>query len=152
MKIQNYNSAVTLLIHLIVMNNPGGVARALKNLGYDSRNYVPASELEKALLQLHYADKEEFFQLMRNVSWNYGDMATNKPEIKQQLIELTGSDVSPNAKVEWWQLILQLVQGAPPTSSYTPTAQSGNNTNIMIGLALVIVAVAIGIFVIWKLK
>lgn len=110
MTLQEKNKAIPIIIHLIVLNNAGGVARALKEAGYESKNYVPESELEMALLQLYMADQVRFFEVMKSIPWNYGHIETNKPEIKDELIKLvvanTGYEVS---KDTWWQELIALL-------------------------------------------
>lgn len=111
---KEYNKAILLIIHLIVRNNGIGVAQAIKNYGYDSKNYIPAGDLETALLQLYIADQSKFFDVMKNISWNSGHQATNTKQISGQLkklISLYGISIDNS---NWWQtLILLLKQNQP---------------------------------------
>lgn len=143
---KNYNSAIALLIQLIVKNNPGGVARALSKVGYEAKGFIPAVDLENALLQLHMGDQDAFFQVMKDIPWNYGDMATNKPEIRDQLIALTGSVDNATAKGEWWTVLLSLVQTVvtPPNAGPAPET---NTTGIYVLAAVAVVIIIILILI-----
>lgn len=109
MTIREYNKAIILLIHLIVMNNAFKVANALKEVGYDTKNFIPAPELEAALLQLYMADPNKFFQVMNNVTWNYGHVATNVPEGRDQVINLISQAGIETDKSNWWQNFIGLI-------------------------------------------
>lgn len=110
MTIQDYNKSVALLIHLIVMNNAGMVARALRQAGYPVKNYIPGPELETALLQLNIADRNKFFRVMKSISWNDGHTATNNPEMIKNVIQLTqmhaGSMVN---NTNWWPSLIDYI-------------------------------------------
>lgn len=118
MNTRDYNKAVTLLIHLIVINNAGAVARALKQAGYDVKSYIPAPELEMALLQLQMADTVKFFSLMQSIPWNYGDTETNKPEVRDELMKLVAAQSSIEiTKDNWWKILLAMVDSRIPAQS-----------------------------------
>lgn len=147
MTIKEYNKAITLLIHLIVLNNAGAVARALQQAGYPVKNYIPAAELEAALLQLHMANRTKFFEVMNNVSWNYGDLATNTVEIQDELKKLAGVPAgTATAKMDIWGTLIGLLLGGP--SAPAPPPPPAVNTWAIVGLSLVVVGVIIAIIVI----
>lgn len=105
----DYNMAIISIIKMIVENNAGCVARKLKEVGYETKSYIPASELESALLQLHTVNKKTFFNVMANCEWNHGNNNwTNNPEYKNQIFsavsKYTGKKVD---KSNWWKVTLQ---------------------------------------------
>lgn len=114
MILQEYNKAIILVIHYIVKNNAYGVAKALKDEKYDTKNYIPAAELEMALLQLYIADKNRFFKVMKNITWNKGHVSTNQ-FAKDKLMQLTsiqsGASVTDD---NWWQSLISSL------STFTP--------------------------------
>lgn len=135
MTLQDQNKAVTIIIHLIVLNNAGGVARALNKEGYESKDYIRAPELEKALLQLYIADSARFFEIMKTISWNYGHIETNKPEIKDELIKLVVSNTEHEvSKDTWWQDLIALICSAIPVEKN----ERIQNKNYGIGFLLVL--------------
>lgn len=153
MNIQDYNKAITLLIHLIVQNNAGAVARALKQHGYDdTKNYIPRPELEAALLQLYMADHYKFFELMRSISWNYGDTDTNKPEVRDELIKLSGIDPETETNKEnWWQILIDLISKQENgKDAYNQSNDCTKNTVIIVALTLVSIAIVVTVFYIIK--
>lgn len=104
---RDYNKTIILIIHFIVMNNGFAVARELKNEGYDSKDYIPSSDLETALLQLYIADPVRFFGVLKNIDWNDGHKATNQPEIKEQLMKLVSIQTGTQATAEnWWPSLI----------------------------------------------
>lgn len=100
------NKAIALLIPLIVKNNAGKVALALRDAGY-SKDFIPAPDLEARLFQLYTANPDLFFSIMKTIPWNPGEIETNKPELKEQLLavvsEVTGKEIS---KDTWWPELL----------------------------------------------
>ncbi len=52
----DYNLDIALIIPLIVKNNAGKTAIALREAGYEKKNFIEASELEAKLFQLHTAN------------------------------------------------------------------------------------------------
>lgn len=103
----DYNKSIAILIHLIVMNNAFGVANALKKEGYDTKNFIPAPELEAALLQLSIADKAKFFRVMKNIEWNPGHVSTNDAEVINNMVKFTQQHASPSvSKVNWWPALV----------------------------------------------
>ena len=105
-----YNKAIALISHLIVLNNAGGIARALIAAGYERKTYIDDCELELKLLRTYLADKAKFFEVMNNIAWNYGEARTNKPEIKEQLIALTNLPDTAESKGDWWKHLLILMK------------------------------------------
>lgn len=110
MTIQDYNKTVALLIHLIVMNNAFGVAKALKDEGYDTRKFIPAPELEAALLQFNMVDQDKFLKVLQNISWNPGHLNTNQAEIINNMVTLTKSKVGTSVdNTNWWPSLIQFI-------------------------------------------
>lgn len=144
---KQYNKAITLLIRLIVLNNAGGVSRILKQEGYETKNFIPPGELEAALLQLYMADSDKFFSLMKKIAWNYGDVETNKPEIRNELMKLSGSDPdSQEDKLVWWMKTLDMLsQPAIINSKITNKRKNYFFTFGIIG-AIIIILLVILIF------
>lgn len=137
---QDYNKAIAYIIPLIVKNNAGRVAIAFKEAGY-SKNYIPSGELEARLFQLHNINPQKFYEVMNTIPWNYGEVETNKPEIRDRIIEFTGTKDSREAKGDWWKNLLASLF-SQPQQQQGPVAYT-TNTGAMIGL----VVVAIGIIV-----
>ena len=104
-----YNKAIALISHLIVLNNAGGVARALINAGYERKTYIDDNELELILLRTYLADKTKFFEVMNTIAWNYGETRTNTPEIKEGLMALTNLPDTAESKGDWWKRLLILM-------------------------------------------
>lgn len=101
----DYNIAILSVIKMIVDNNAGCVSRKLKAAGYETKSYIPASELEAALFQLHAANKKMFFNIMLDCEWNNGNNNwTNDKKYKDQILkavtEYTGKEVD---KSNWWK-------------------------------------------------
>lgn len=106
-----YNQAISLIIPLIVKNNAGKAAIVLRKAGYTASDYIPASELEAKLFQIHTADPELFYAIIKEIPWNYGDSATNTPEIKDRLIILTQEQILTDvSKENWWQNLILLLE------------------------------------------
>ncbi len=106
---EDQNKSVALIIPLIVTNNAGKVAIALRDAGY-AKKFIPPGELEAGLFQLYTANPDKFFEVMKTIPWNYGEKTTNKPEIKDELIKLVVSN-SRNADYEvdketWWKELI----------------------------------------------
>lgn len=143
----DYNKAIALIIPLIVKNNPGKVALALRDAGY-SKNFIPQGELEAKLFQIHTVDPNKFFVLMSNIPWNYGEVENNKPEIRDRLIELSGMKDSAETRGDWWKALLGLLQGQsnPPPSAPQPAK------SMWPLLALAIVGIAIVVAVIFIIR
>lgn len=110
MNLQDYNRTIAMLVHLIVMNNAYGVAKALKEEGYDTKNFIPAPELEAALLQLHMVNRDKFFKVIKNINWNRGHVNTNNPEVIDNMIKLT-QNISGSAvdQTNWWPSLIKFV-------------------------------------------
>lgn len=104
-----YNKGIICIIHTIVINNAGGVARALMNAGYEKKNYMDACEIELTLLQVFLCDPKQFFALMQNIEWNAGEKRTNAPEIKDKLMTLINNNNTDNAS-DWWKQILKIYE------------------------------------------
>lgn len=141
---EEYNKAITLLIHLIVLNNTGGVARLIRQAGYDTKSYIPKAEMEAALLQLYLASPEKFFKIMKQIPWNYGDMETNKPEIKDELIKLSGVNTDETDKSKWWTEILNLMSIHPSYLSQFPD----NNKKYFGVFGIILIAIAVIVIII----
>ena len=123
MTAQQYNQAVISVIELIVVNNAGGTARALKQAGYPIKDFIPESELKTALLQLHMSDRKKFFEVLNAIEWNYGNTNwTNDPKYRDKLINSLSKETgSPVAKGGFWgSLINALGQALVPTPSPLP--------------------------------
>lgn len=109
-----YNKAIICITHAIVINNAGGVARALMDAGYEQKSYLNDCEMELALLQTFLCDKKKYFELMNSIPWSTGDKKTNAPEIKDKLIEITNMQDTPETKGDWWKHILILLNTPQP--------------------------------------
>lgn len=145
---QDQNKAVALIIPLIVKNNAGKVAIALRDSGY-SKSFIPGPELEARLFQLYTANPDKFFELMKTIPWNYGEKETNKPEIKDELIKLVTSN--PNyefSKETWWQELIAMLASLTPDQRKKP-GMSQNNT-VVILLAAATVGILIALYYIFK--
>lgn len=103
-----YNKAIICIVHAIVINNAGAVARALMQEGYEKK-YLGECEMELALLQVFLCDKHKFFSIMQSIDWNYGEKRTNAPEIKDKLIALSNMPDMPENKGDWWKHVLILL-------------------------------------------
>lgn len=141
---QQYNKGIATIVKTIVANNAGGVARALKEAGYETKNYIPASELESVLLQLSLANRDKFFEVLKAVPWNNGDVATNQPQVRETLMKLVDAQPgSPLARSgDWWDILLSLfTQQAPPP----PPQQQPSNIwgNLFLAVIATIVAILI---------
>ena len=110
MNLEDYNRTVAILVHLIVMNNAYGVAKALKDQGYDTQKFIPAPELEAALLQLHMASRDKFFKVMQNIPWNPGHVNTNQKVVIDNMIKLTQSKSGEMVdQTTWWPSLVGFV-------------------------------------------
>lgn len=109
---EDYNIAIVSVIKMIVDNNAGCVARKLKTVGYEPKNFIPASELESALLQLHTVNRKLFFEVMAQCEWNYGNNNwTNNPLYRDQIYKAvskySGKQVD---KLNWWKVTLDYLK------------------------------------------
>lgn len=147
---QEYNKAIALIIPLIVKNNAGRVAIVLREYGYESRNFIPQSELESALFKLHASDTGKFYEVVNKIDWNYGDVTTNKPEIRDRLMELVSTNTDATAKIDWWKSLLSLLQAQSVEPQPQPAPQQ-TKTGIW-GIVAVVVVIAVVIFFIIKMK
>lgn len=112
----DYNKAVASAIKLIVANNGGKVAYALRSAGYETKDYVESPELEMALFQLHSVDPKKFYQLLSTVPWNSGNHNwTNEPKYRDEIMKLVGdASGSQVARGNWWDIFLTLLQPQVP--------------------------------------
>lgn len=101
---------------LIVRNNGGAAARALMEQGYEKK-YIQNEELEKALLQLYLADPDKYFDLLISIPWNYGHTETNKPEIRDTILESMNLTDTTETKGEWWKALVNEVRKSQSTES-----------------------------------
>ena len=111
--ISDYNKAIFSFIKMIVDNNAGCVSRKLKEIGYDkSKNFIPTPELESALFQLHAANRDKFFEVMKKCEWNLGNNNwTNNDIYRNQILkivsEYTGKPVDKN---NFWDISMDYLQ------------------------------------------
>lgn len=144
MTAKEYNKGVATIVKTIVANNAGGVARALKDAGYPTKNYIPSSELEAVLLQLSMTDHNKFVEVIKNVPWNNGDVATNTPQVREALMKLVnaqpGSELARSGN--WWDIILGLF-----TQQQPPPPQQAPPSNIWGNLALAVVATVTAVLI-----
>ena len=129
MTIEEYNKSVASIIKLIVANNPGGVAKALRQAGYETKDYIPASELESALYQLHSANSNQFYEVLKTVSWNYGNNNwTNEPQYRDQISMLVADTATTNGNAmattrgvaDWFKTAVYYLQEQSTTIVTTP--------------------------------
>lgn len=151
---QEYNTTVASVIKLAVLNNAGSVSRALKKSGYPSKDFIPNSELESALFTLYVASPDKFFEVLRNVQWNYGNNnGTNDPKnldpIIQQLSNETGSTVS---KSDWWGTIVTVLSNAFIPSSHMSPAQADQISPWKRYTILIVSALIISGLIYWGIK
>lgn len=105
---EEYNQSVVSIIELITANNAGSVARALKNAGYNSADYISESDLKVALLQLHTTNPQTFYEVLKQVQWNSGkNNWTNDPQYRDPIINAIIRDAGietdiANQRGEWW--------------------------------------------------
>lgn len=145
MTTNDYNKAVASVIKLIVANNAGKVAQGLRSAGYETKDFVPASELETALFQLHSANPNKFYEVLSGIQWNYGNNNwTNEPKYRDEIMKLVGEQSgSAVAKGSWWEILLTLLQPQAPPPQPLPVSQ-GRGAGFWIGMS----AIAIGIVVV----
>lgn len=143
------NKAIALIIPLIVKNNAGKVALALRDAGY-SKDFIPAPDLEARLFQLYNANPDLFFSTLKSIPWNYGETETNRPEIKDQLIQvvsqITGTEVS---KDTWWPELLDIVNPAVQAEENTdaPTHFFARKGNFSYAIALLFILAVLGLII-----
>lgn len=137
---QDYNKAVIAVTRMIVANNPGAVARALRQAGYPTQDRIPSGDMEAALLQIHAINPQKYYDTLKSVSWNYGNSNwTNEPKYRDEIIKLIGNGAQV-AKGEWFQMLLgMLMPQAPKAGSITYTPPRG--AGFYIGMGLVAVAI-----------
>lgn len=109
---QDNRIAVLSVIELIVENNAGCVARKLKDVGYNTKNFIPAPELKVALVQLHDANRDLFYKVMRTCEWHQGNNNwTNNPLYRDKVLAAvetyTGQKVD---KTNWWITTINYLQ------------------------------------------
>lgn len=145
------NKAIALIIPLIVKNNAGKVAIALRNSGY-SKKFIPASELEARMFQFYTANPDKFFEVMKTIPWNYGEIETNKPEIRDELIKLvsdnTGYEVS---KDTWWPELIALLSKSVPVQQNRNISMANYRMG-MYGILLVLAAIGIVLGLIYMFR
>lgn len=97
---------------MIIENNAGCVARKLKQAGYETKEYIPSSELESVLFQLHMADTKLFYDVMRKCEWNYGNNNwTNNVKVREQIISAVSSYTGGNVdKDSWWNTTMDYLE------------------------------------------
>lgn len=105
-----YNRVIALIVPLIVQNNAGKTAMILRQFGYEKKTIIPAHELEAKLFQLYLADPNKFFLVLENIEWLNSETQTNKPEIKNTLIRLTGINETPATKGDWWKKLVEMLK------------------------------------------
>lgn len=145
---QDQNKAIALIIPLIVKNNAGKVAIALRNAGY-SKDFIPAPDLEARMFQLYTANPDMFFEVMKDIPWNYGETETNKPEIKDELIKLVSSNPDYEfSKETWWQELVAMLTPAVPVQRELPAP--AKNYGVVILLVAAIVGISIALYYLFK--
>lgn len=139
---ENKNKIVSLIIPLIVKNNAGKVAIALRDAGY-SKNFIKDTELEAKLFQLYTANPDMFFEVMKNIPWNPGQIETNKPEIRNELIkQVDAYSHKEISKDNWWPELIALL--AQDDSMIHETKKC---CQITFGIGFLLVVAVIGIIV-----
>lgn len=109
----DYNLAILAVTKMIVENNAGCVSRKLKEIGYDkSKGYVPASDLESALLQLHAANRHKFFEVMKKCEWNFGNNNwTNDDKYRTQILNAVSKHTGRLVdKTNFWDITMNYLQ------------------------------------------
>lgn len=143
---QDQNKAIALIIPLIVKNNAGKVAIALKDAGY-SKDFIPDGELEARLFQLYISNPDNFFQIMKSIPWNPGQKDTNLPEIKDELIKMVIANTDVQiSKDNWWPELINLLQKeSHEEGRYMPVS-------FRIGFLLILtgIAIAVALYAIFK--
>lgn len=144
---QDQSKAIVFIIPLIVKNNAGKVAIALKDAGY-SKDFIPDGELEARLFQLYISNPDNFFQLMRSIPWNLGQKDTNLPETKDELIKLVTANTDTQiSKDNWWPELITLLQ----KESHEPDGKY-MSVSFRIGFLLILtgIAIAVALYAIFK--
>lgn len=103
------DKSIVLIVPTIVMNNAFGTARALKDAGY-SKDYIPDGELEAKMFQLYLANPIKFFEVLNSIPWLESETKTNKPEIKQRLIALSGIKDTAENRGDWWKQLVNNIK------------------------------------------
>lgn len=145
---QDKNKAIALIIPLIVKNNAGKVAIALRDAGY-SKSFIPGPELEARLFQLYTANPDMFFEVIKTIPWNYGEAETNKPEIKDELIKLVseGSDIEIS-KDNWWQQLIVMLSPVNIEERQLPAITK--NYGVVILLVVAIIGISVALYYMFK--
>lgn len=109
---RDYNIAIASTISMIVQNNAGCVARKLREVGYETKDYIPSPELESALFKVHMADPKLFFEVMRKCEWNYGIKNwTNEEKVRERLISAVQSYTGVKVdKDNWWNTTMNYLE------------------------------------------
>ena len=141
------NRAIALIIPLIVKNNAGKVAIALRDAGY-SKDFIPASDLEARLFQLYIANPTMFFEVMKTIPWNYGEAETNKPEIRDELINLVTSNTGYQvSKDNWWKILIALLGPAVPAQGRMAAPVPSTFMGFSFGIGFLIVLAGLSIVI-----
>lgn len=83
-------AAKLYLNKVIASNNPVAAVKALKKYGYQTQfDVLPADQIEKALLEMLYADPAKYYAVVREVPYRQ-DITnwTTSPETKQKLANI----------------------------------------------------------------
>lgn len=136
------NKAIALIIPLIVKNNAGKVAIAIRDAGY-SKDFIKDPELEAKLFQLYTANPDMFFEVMKNIPWNSGQIETNKPEIRDELIKLVSHHSDKEiSKDNWWHELITLLAQDDSVAGETKKC-----CTISFGIGFLLVVAVIGILI-----
>lgn len=143
------NKAIALIIPLIVKNNAGKVALALRDAGY-SKNYIPAPDLEARLFQLYTANPDMFFQVIKTIPWNYGEVETNRPEIREELIRLVSQNAGYEvSKENWWTELITLLDTTEVSERTGNPIQAAMSSpkGISYGVIFLLILAALGLII-----
>lgn len=153
-ELNDYGKSVAAAIKLIVANNPGATARALKQIGAETKDFVPNPQLEADLWTLHAANRERFYQVLNSIPWNYGNNNwTNDPKYRNAIINTVGAQSTTNAKINLsniWQSVVGALQGQ--SSQNTTTTTTGTDTQTVIVLSIISLAILGILFYVIKSK
>lgn len=130
---EEYNQLVISVVELITANNAGGVARALKNAGYNSTDYISEPDLKVALLQLHATNPEKFYEVLQQVQWNFGkNNWTNDPQYRDPIVNSILREAPVDTSMEkgaFWGTILGILGTVLlPSTNPTPAPVSEQKT------------------------
>lgn len=148
---QDYNKALATVIKMIVANNAGGVARALMNMGYPTRNKIPSSELESAMFTLYSASPEKFYEVLKSIPWLYNNNNwTNNAEYRSEIMELLGGTTrSEVSRGNWWDVVLELIK--PPVDQYAPP-QNENTRGVIFWSGMLLITIGVVVVLIVTIK